>query len=191
MGHINIDPATRTMDWRASGHLSKPHRRRSVLHTRWAISRDVRKTFIGLHARTYSHATEDLEKVKSAFSNAVGDLELKIAKTVGHHGNPITVIEGETKDAKTISGFFERLSEDDLNSIIRTIDARTDEGCNLFLRIDKQAALNGIVRLTEGEDAVSVRIRVGAFPSRCEVAKDLVKTFVTEELVRRCDQSGQ
>lgn len=116
---------------------------------------------------------------------------MKISRTVGHHGNPIIVIEGDTKEAKAISMFFGRLSEDDLNAILRTIDARTDEGCNLFLRIDKQAALDGIVRLTEGDDAVSVRIRVGAFPSRCEIAKELVKTFVAEELVRKCDRSGQ
>ena len=150
----------------------------------------MKKTFIGLHGRALSHATEDIEKVKRAFTNAVGDLVIKISKTEGHHGNPITVIEGETKEARAISGFFERLSNEDLNTILRTIDARTDEGCNLFLRVDKQSALDGAVRLTDGEDAISVRIRVGAFPSRCEVAKDLVKTFVTEELVRRCDRDG-
>jgi RNA binding exosome subunit len=149
----------------------------------------VKKTFIGLRARTYSHATEDLEKVKLAFSNAVGALDLRISRTEGHHGNPITVIEGETKQARAISEFFQRLSDGDLNKILRTLDERTDEGCNLFLRLDKQAAYDGRAELTEGDDIVSVRVRVGAFPSRCEVAKDLVRSFVTEELVRRCDRS--
>ncbi len=147
----------------------------------------MKKTFIGLHARAYSHATEDPEKVRQSFANAVGELEIKVSKTEGHHGNPITVIEGETNEARKVSAFFERLSNEDLNDILRTIDARTDEGCNLFLRIDKQEALDGIVRMTQSDDAVSVRIRVAAFPSRCEIAKDLVKTYVTEELVRRCD----
>lgn len=149
----------------------------------------MKKTFIGLRARTYSHATEDLEKVKLAFSNAVGALDLRISRTEGHHGNPITVIEGETKQARAISEFFQRLSDGDLNKILRTLDERTDEGCNLFLRLDKQAAYDGRAELTEGDDIVSVRVRVGAFPSRCEVAKDLVRSFVTEELVRRCDRS--
>ncbi len=149
----------------------------------------MKKTFIGLHARTYSHATEDLDKVKLAFTNAVGALDLKISRTVGHHGNPITVIEGKTKEARAISDFFGRLGDSDLNAILRTIDERTDEGCNLFLRLDKQAAYEGRVELTEGDDVVSIRLRVGAFPSRCEVAKDLVRAFVTEELVRRCDLS--
>ncbi len=147
----------------------------------------MKKAFIGLHARAYSHATEDLEKVKRAFSNTVGNVDIKVSRTEGHHGNPITVIESETKNGRMIAGFFERLSDEDLNEILRTIDERTDEGCNLFLRIDKQRAFDGEVRLAEGDDAVSVRIRVGAFPSRCEVAKDLVRTYVTEEMVRRCD----
>ena len=160
-----------------------------VLHTRPANIRDVKKTFIGLHARTFSHATEDPEKVKLAFINAVGEMDLRITDTEGHHGNPIRVIEGETKEARAISEFFSRLSSDDLETIIRTIDARTDEGCNLFLRIDKQGAYDGKIKLSDGDDVVSVRIRVAAFPSRCEVAKELVRVFVTEELVRRCDRS--
>jgi len=151
----------------------------------------VRKTFIGLHARTFSHATEDLEKVKLAFANVVGPLEMTVSVTEGHHGNLITIVEGETKEVRDISAFFERISDDDLNEILRSVDARTDEGCNLFLRLDKQEAYEGRVKMTDGDDAVSVRIRVGAFPHRCEIAKDLVKAYVSEELVRRCDRRGQ
>ena len=151
----------------------------------------MKKDFIRLHARTFSHATEDLEKVKLAFANAVGTLDMKISKSEGLHGNPITIIEGETKESRLISGLFGRLRDSDLNTIIQTIDARTDEGCNLFLRLDKQAAYEGRVELTEGNDVVSVRIRVGAFPSRCDVAKELVKSFVTGELAKRCDLKGQ
>jgi RNA binding exosome subunit len=151
----------------------------------------VKKTFIGLHARTFSHATEDLEKVKLAFANAVGGLEMRLSRTAGHHGNPITIIEGETKEAGAISDFFGRLTEDDLQKILRTVDARTDEGCNLFIRLDKQAAYDGRAELTDGEDVVSVRIRVSAFPSRCEIAKEVVRAFITEELAKRCDRSGQ
>ena len=151
----------------------------------------MKRTFIGLHARAFSHATEDLEKVKQAFTNAVGELELKVSRTEGHYGNPIVVVEGETREASKISEFFGRLGDEDLGMILRTLDSRTDEGCNLFLRLDKQSAFGNDVRLSEGEDVVSVRIRVGAFPSKCEVAKENIRKFVTEELVRRCDRSGQ
>lgn len=150
----------------------------------------MKKTFIGIHARALSHATEDLEKVKRAFLNSVGNLGLRISKTEGHHGNPIIVLEGESREGRAISDFFARLDDQDLHTILNTIDARTDDGCNLFLRIDKQDAFDEKVHLTDGEDAISVRIRVGAFPSRCEVAKELVKTYLTEELVRRCDRGG-
>jgi len=149
----------------------------------------VKKSFISLHARTYAHATEDLGKVKLAFTNALGSIETKTTRTDGHHGNPITVLEAETTDARAIGEFFGRLSEEDLKALLATIDERIDDGCNLFLRLDKQAAYEGVVRLGGGEDVISVRIKVGAFPSRREIAKDIVRTFAHEDLSKRGERS--
>jgi RNA binding exosome subunit len=143
-----------------------------------------------IHARTFCHATEDLEKVKLAFSNVVGENTARTTRTEGLHGNPITILEATVEDAEGILGFFGKLGVDDLEEIIRTLDSRIDDWCNLFIRIDKQSALRGDVKLGTNADVISVRVRVKAFPSRAEVAAAAAKAFLSEEIARKKGQTG-
>jgi RNA binding exosome subunit len=88
----------------------------------------VSKTFQALHARTLCHATEDIDKVKQAFTSAIGDTDINISKTEGHHGNLIVVIEATLEDDDAIDGFFERFSDSDLDTIVKTLPSRVDGG---------------------------------------------------------------
>jgi len=128
-----------------------------------------------LHARTICHATEDLERVKQALRNVVGEEEVRVSRTEGHHGNPIIVLEASVADPKAIDEFFHRVDERTVSSMIETLGCRIDDGCNLFLKIDKQAAFLGTVQMAQNDDVVSVRIKVNAFPARPEVAQGIVK----------------
>lgn len=145
----------------------------------------MKRNFSVLFARAICHATEDLDKVKLAMANTIGDRDLKVSATEGHHGNPITVVEGSVKDADGISEFFERLGEGDLRGLLDSLNLRLDDSCNLFLRVDKQAACLGEVKLSPGEDVVSVRVRVSAFPARREIAEEVVREFVESLLSGR------
>jgi RNA binding exosome subunit len=132
-----------------------------------------------------SHATEDLEKVKLALLTAVGTEDITVTRIEGHHGNPILVLESHIEDDESIHRFFERLSCDDLDEIVRTLKDRMDEKCNLFIRLDKQAAFNGTVRLGRNDDVVSVRLRVRAFPAKFSVASAIVIDFIDGLRVHR------
>ena len=145
----------------------------------------MRKLFIGLHARTICHATEDLAKVKKAMTNVLGDFELIISETVGHHGNLITVIESTVDEMDGIAGFFAKVEALDLSVIEDTMATRVDDGCNLFLKIDKQEAFLGKVKLGHGDDVISLRIRVAAFPATCEVAQKNIREYLAMERARR------
>jgi len=138
-----------------------------------------------LHARAFVHATEDLDKVKMAMANVVGPLELTTLVTEGVHGNPLTILEANVSDPDEVPRFFSTLDREDLQTILRTLDKRVDEGCNLFVKIDKQSAFLGKVKLDRGDDVVSVRIRVAAFPATSEVAQKVVSEIVEQELTRR------
>lgn len=143
-----------------------------------------------MHARAFVHATEDLDKVKVAMTNVVGHREFSSIVTEGVHGNPLTVLEVDVTDPDDILQFFSKLDNDDLHTISGTVEKRVDEGCNLFVKIDKQSAYLGQVRLDRGDDVISVRIRVAAFPASCEVAKKMVNEIVDQELAARQKQTS-
>ena len=113
------------------------------------------------------HATEDEDKVLAAFENVL-PIEIeedKIAFTKstieGHYGNPITFFEARIKKQKAIKALVENLSAK-LGSLNKSELASTLERCfekgSLFLRIDKQAAFEGKIRLVTS-DPIRIRIR--------------------------------
>ena len=155
------------------------------LHIGNAIRAAVKQPFAGLYARAFCHATEDLEKVKRALRNTIGDAVIHIARTEGHHGNPITIVESSVESIEEIARFFERLAVDDLRLIQDTLSTRMDEGCNLFLKIDKQAAYEECIRMGRNDDVISIRIKVIAFPAKREVAQDTTRTFVESIVLKK------
>lgn len=138
----------------------------------------MKQPFSGLYARAFCHATEDLEKVKRALLNTIGDAEIQTSRTEGHHGNPITIVESSVESIEEISRFFEKLATDDLRFVLDTLSTRMDEGCNLFLKIDKQAAYEERIRMGRNNDVISIRIKVIAFPAKREIAQGTTRTFV-------------
>jgi len=135
-----------------------------------------------LYARAFCHSTEDLEKVKRAMTNVLGDVELKVTSTEGHHGNSILLLAATVKDMDDIAKFFSRLGPNGRDTILETLESRLDDSCNLFVRLDKQAALREDARLASGDDVISIRIHVNAFPARREIARETVVQFLTESV---------
>lgn len=174
---IYHQPNPRQTSWLEMLRSSDPC---AFLHTRPAILALVKGPFQGLHARTLCHATEDLEKVKMAVTNAIGTEEIAVSRTVGVHGNPITVLEALIEDEGAIYRFFEKLSTNDLDEIVRTIDSRMDDKCAVFIRVDKQAAFVGDIRLGRNDDVIMVRLRVRAFPAKRPIASAIVTGFIED-----------
>jgi RNA binding exosome subunit len=144
----------------------------------------VNRPFARLHARAFCHATEDLDKVKTALQNTVGEADILTSRTEGHHGNPITIVETSVVTMEEISRFFERLGKDDLRVVLDTLPSRVDDGCNLFIKIDKQAAYEGCIRMGHNENVISVRVKVQAFPGTCEVAQTTARAFMENLLFK-------
>lgn len=138
----------------------------------------MRKPFAVLHARTFCHATEDLERVRSALENAVGKSEINISKTEGHHGNPIVILEAAVEGMDGIDRFFSKLSRIDVGELLSSLRSRIDDSCNLFVRIDKQAAFKDEIRLGRDDDVISVRVRVRSFPAKREAAYMIAKEYL-------------
>jgi RNA-binding protein len=149
------------------------------------IPSDVKKVFAGLYARTFCHATEDIDRVRHALTNTVGNTDVRTSKTEGLHGNPILILDASVASMDEISAFFEKLSNADIERLSESLESRIDDGCNLFMRVDKQAALEGSISLTAGEDVISIRVKIVAYPSRPEIALISVREFLEGESSRR------
>ncbi len=116
--------------------------------------------------------------MKLALSTAIGSEDISISKTEGHHGNPIFVLESQIEDDAKIRAFFERMSADDLDEIVRTLQSRMDDKCAIYIRLDKQSAFTGAIKFGRNDDIISVRLRVRAYPAKYSVASAIVTEFV-------------
>ena len=111
------------------------------------------------------HATENLKKIKKAVLNIIPEEERAIApfsieELEGHHGNPIFMIKTTLRDLKRnfLEFLFKALSYEDKIKLFNEINAHVDEECNLYIRLDKQAAFMGEAKIKQ-EDPIRLRMK--------------------------------
>jgi len=119
-----------------------------------------------------SHATEDLEKVYSALRNVASE---EIARRAwisrqylkGHHGNPIVTLMMKIRGTDLMESFVQRLtsrlSDGDKRLLSVEFRKHVDTDGNLYIRLDKQAALFGRLSLKQ-EDPIRIRMKLGTGP---------------------------
>ena len=139
---------------------------------------------INVNAVVYS--TEDMEKVGEAIATLFPfEFEIEVTDATGHYGNPLKFLEVRLTKKREIEEFlkyfFSSLSRDDVRYLLETLEERVDEEGVLHLRIDKQKAYLGEMRIVEGGDAVVVRIKIVTYPARrekiIEAARNLIQSF--------------
>ena len=116
--------------------------------------------------RFFAHATEDPNKAVEAVqhilpSDYLSNITFSRHNLRGHYGNPITLFETRIRDKKIIKAFIENLSahlnEFDKETLRKEIYRHVEKG-SLYVRLDKQAALQGELKLCIA-DPIRVRIR--------------------------------
>lgn len=133
--------------------------------------------------RVFAHATEDPERVLTAVRNvlppeSIGSVVFKRSSLVGHHGNPIVLFEARIKDRRLVQAVFAKLCSGlglmDKHVLADEISTHLERG-NLYLRLDKQSAFLGELRLGS-VDAIHVRVHF--------------KKSGTDEVVSVCREFG-
>lgn len=111
------------------------------------------------------HATENPERVLKAVANLLPrDHMIKVAfkrkEVKGHYNNPIGIFETRVKDKELIDLLTKKLSKSlsmlDKETLFRNSNLFIEK-TNLFIRLDKQAAFKGIIRLRR-DDPIHIRI---------------------------------
>jgi RNA binding exosome subunit len=133
--------------------------------------------------RFFAHATEDLDKVIEAVQNVlpaeyVDDIVFRRDNLQGHYGNSILLFETRIKKKEivkaVVENFSSRLGELDKKALHEEIDLHVQKG-SLYIRLDKQAALQGELKLFT-TDAIRLRMRL--------------KKAKIEDIVKTCQDLG-
>ena len=97
-----------------------------------------------IQLETFSHATEDIEKVKVLLSKFFSyDITFIQNKTYGHFGNEIIMVKVELTKNREIKDFISNfLSIVNKDYLLETIEKRIDEDGVLFIRMSKERVYN-------------------------------------------------
>lgn len=130
----------------------------------------------------FAHATEDLTKVMEAIkyilpANRMEEIDFKKDSLKGHHGNPIVFfkakIEGKELVKAVIGSIFSRLSELDKEALRREFEMHVKKG-SLYLRLDKQSAFQGAVKLGAADPIrLRIRFRKGKIEEIIKICEDM------------------
>ncbi len=121
--------------------------------------------YLEIRIETFSHVTEDLNKVIQAMNSLIG-FEIKnyqFKRLYGHWGNVIIHVFTEIYE-KEANDFLIRLanilSEEDKKYLSYNIDLHLDERYKLHLRFDKQKAFKNVFKISRGDDVIKVTISI-------------------------------
>ncbi|MFY9300078.1 MAG: RNA-binding domain-containing protein [Candidatus Nitrosotenuis sp.] len=121
------------------------------------------------------HATEDLDKIFSAFKDVFGvdREEFSVQSLQGHYENPISLVLCKLKK-KAASSFVKTLvlgiPKEKLALILEDLENRCDNSA-LYLRISKQSLVKGEMSLADN-DPIKLKIYTPIYTQ-----KDLLKTY--------------
>lgn len=145
--------------------------------------------------RTSAQATEDPEKVRTALSLFLPELEevagsavsdvISETNTSGYYDNPITLFEAHIEKRRDCRQLTDRIKENldqaGMSRLMDELPLRVDDDCNLYIRFDKQEAYQGRFVTTRSSDAVLMKIKLKVYPARREKALKVAETLFGRE----------
>ena len=121
--------------------------------------RHMPSVFHWVKVKTICYATEDEDLLCRMTAGIAGTDELDVDVSEGLHGNPITVIDATLKKNPQYAALFKGLGEDVIRELLGQLEERIDEDCILYVRFDKQKAVEGVLEISHGGDVVSLTVR--------------------------------
>ena len=134
-----------------------------------------------VYFRAFVAATEDEIRVRQALSVFVPLDRISKITAVGHFGNEIVILEAALRRKETaafVSLLREQLSSQELQRLRCEMEERLVDESHFHLRLDKQAAYKGMLRLTDSKDALEITILVKTFPARRAAALKILSELL-------------
>jgi hypothetical protein len=131
----------------------------------------------------FAKPEEDLDKIKQGILSLVPleKILLKESKVQGFNERMISKFEIILTKAADINKFLKSLplTKEQKEVLLSQAESRLDERLNFFIRIDKQPWIDQKkLYLTDSGDCYHIRIALAAFPSKKEIALNLLKELL-------------
>ena len=142
--------------------------------------------FHWVKVKAVCYATEDEDLIHDVMEELTGiedDDCFDIDISEGLHGNPITVIDANLSHNKEYERLFRNIGEGPLRSVLDEIEDRVDDDCILYMRLDKQKAVQGIYEISHTGDVISITAKIVAHPAKKEIAVKNAKEYLTRMLL--------
>ena len=143
-------------------------------------------TFHWVKVKAVCYATEDedlIHDVMMELTGAEDDDSFDVDISEGLHGNPITVIDANLTHSKEYERLFRNIGEGPLRIVLDEIEQRVDDDCILYMRLDKQKAVQGVYEISHSGDVISVTAKIVAHPAKKEIAVKNAKEYLTRLLL--------
>ena len=154
-----------------------------IVVIRWRLMASV---FHWVKVKAVCYATEDENLIHDVMEELTGiedDDCFDIDVSEGLHGNPITVIDANLSHNKEYERLFRNIGEGPLRSVLDEIEDRVDDDCILYMRLDKQKAVQGIYEISHTGDVISITAKIVAHPAKKEIAVKNAKEYLTRMLL--------
>lgn len=128
----------------------------------------------------FIHVTEDFNKVIKAVESLIppklrDGKNIEVEDTYGHYDNPIRIarisFRNPEQAIQAFAWIWKGFSDFDKEYIIRNLELHLDEKLRLYMRLDKQEAFLGLVRLSSSDDVIKV---VFSFKGSKEALRDFL-----------------
>ena len=142
--------------------------------------------FHWIKVKAVCYATEDEDLIHDVMEQLTGIEDedcFDVDISEGLHGNPITVIDANLSHNKEYERLFRNIGKGPLEAVLEQIEDRVDDDCILYMRLDKQKAVQGIYEISHSGDVISITAKVVAHPAKKEIAVKNAKEYLTRMLL--------
>ena len=144
--------------------------------------------------RVFVKPDEPYKEIKHAMHRLIGvgpdmfeeeRIEYEEETAIGFNEKKIKILRAKITKNRRINDFLDKLKHklgEKQNRVLRKQDNRIDEDMCFYVRLEKEAFLDGLYELTDGGDCFHVRINLATYPKKKEKAKKLINQIFSDNV---------
>ena len=126
--------------------------------------------FHWLRIQVFCYATENEDLIHDTMVELLDNDEFDVEVCDSEHGNRMIILQQELKKQKEFVALFSKFPKKLIDAVIDDIENRIDNDCVIYLRLNKQKAVQGEYAIAHHGDVISVTGKVVSHPARKEIA---------------------